>query len=73
MASRIPRKLNQPTKQERKTIMHKATIKRDGYTVHKGAIIWRGSAHGYSLKYSSIGYGAADTLAGMKALINSKL
>jgi hypothetical protein len=51
----------------------KPTIKRDGYTKYMNCIIWRGAATGSRLKYSSIGFGAADTLAGMKRLIKEAL
>ena len=38
------------------------------YHVYGGVIIWRATEPG-RLRWSAIGYGAADTLAGMKALI----
>jgi len=38
------------------------------YHVYRGVIIWRATEPG-RLRWSAIGYGAADTLAGMKALI----
>jgi hypothetical protein len=36
---------------------------------YMGCIIWRNDEPGYRLRWSSIGIGAADTLAGMKRLI----
>jgi hypothetical protein len=52
--------------------MKKATIKKDGYTIYRHAIIWKGAACGCALKYSSIGFGAADTLSGIKRLIKER-
>jgi hypothetical protein len=43
-----------------------------GYHEYRGVIIWRATEPG-RLRWSAIGYGAADTLAGMKALIRETL
>ncbi len=42
------------------------------YYLYKGVIIWRNTRPGHYLKYNAIGYGAADTLKGMKELIKGK-
>lgn len=36
---------------------------------YKGVTIWRNTTRPGALRWSAIGYGAADTLAGMKELI----
>lgn len=36
---------------------------------YRGATIWRNDRPGHGLRWHALGYGAADTLAGMKALI----
>ena len=38
-----------------------------------GVNIWRNLKPGYRLKWSATGFGAADTLAGMKQLIKQAL
>jgi hypothetical protein len=40
---------------------------------YMGVNIWRNQGIGYGLKWSALGYGAADTLAGMKQLIKEGL
>jgi hypothetical protein len=40
---------------------------------YRGVIIWRNARPGYALRWSATGFGAADTLAGMKALIRESL
>jgi hypothetical protein len=40
---------------------------------YRGVIIWRNTRPGYALRWSATGFGAADTLAGMKALIRESL
>lgn len=42
------------------------------YHEYKGAIIWR-NTEPHKLRWYSLGYGAADTLAGMKQLIRESL
>lgn len=39
---------------------------------YRGVIIWRNTRPGYALRWSATGYGAADTLAEMKALIREQ-
>jgi hypothetical protein len=39
---------------------------------YRGVIIWRNEP-GYGLRWYATGYGAADTLAGMKALIRENI
>lgn len=43
------------------------------YHEYMGTIIWRNTEPGYALRWYSLGYGAADTLAGMKQLIRESL
>jgi hypothetical protein len=43
-----------------------------GYHEYRGVTIWRATEPG-RLRWSAMGYGAADTLAGMKALIREAL
>jgi hypothetical protein len=38
-----------------------------------GVNIWRNQKIGYGLRWSALGYGAADTLASMKQLIKEGL
>jgi hypothetical protein len=40
---------------------------------YMGVNIWRNQGRGYGLRWSALGYGAADTLAGMKQLIKEGL
>ena len=40
---------------------------------YRGVIIWRNTRPSYALRWSATGYGAADTLAEMKALIRESL
>jgi hypothetical protein len=40
---------------------------------YRGVNIWRNTEPGPRLRWSAIGYGAADTLAGMKSLISDAL
>jgi hypothetical protein len=39
------------------------------YYDYMGVTIWRNAKPGYILRWSAIGYGASDTLAGIKELI----
>ncbi len=40
---------------------------------YMGVNIWRNQGIGYGLRWSALGYGAADTLASMKQLIKEGL
>jgi hypothetical protein len=40
---------------------------------YRGVIMWRNTSRGYALRWSALGYGAANTLAGMKSLIREGL
>ncbi len=39
------------------------------HSIYKGVQIYRNTSPGYRLRYTALGYGAADTLQGMKQLI----
>lgn len=43
------------------------------FVAYRGVIIWRNTRPGHALRWSATGYGAADTLAGMRALIRESL
>lgn len=43
------------------------------YHEYRGVVIWRNTAGGHALRWYATGYGAADTLAGMKYLIREAL
>ena len=40
---------------------------------YRGVTIWRKTSFGPQLRWSAIGYGAADTLEGMKRLIRESV
>lgn len=40
---------------------------------YRGVLIWRNMSFGPQLRWRALGYGAADTLAGMKSLIRERL
>jgi hypothetical protein len=51
----------------------KAIKKPKPYYTYFGHIIWRNTQSGNTLRYSSLGIGAANTLVGMKKLIKSSI
>jgi len=48
-------------------------MRKKSIVTYRGVTIWRNTSPGYRLRWSAIGFGASDTLQGMKFLIRSAL